>query len=204
MQQRAALVAYEQSHRSFDVHRSRHLGQQLPLCQRITADTPFGRGGGDYEPDLVERDPIETGLTFQQVIDRLDFSRFGAIVRVSSEFEVTPYRAVWFGLSDSCRLVFDSDPYGNGALVSVPQRDGEPVDDSHFRARYEGTKSTLGKLVEEEMLPAEQARGQLRELVVEFRASDREVRFATSQEPDTEESAIAELAATGRRLLGRR
>ena len=78
------------------------------------------------------------------------------------------------------------------------------MDDSFFCARYEGTKSTLGKLVEEGMLTTEQARGQLREVVLEFRASDREVRFATDQEPDTEESAIAELAATGRRLLGRR
>lgn len=204
MQQRAALVAYEQSNGSYDVHRSRHLGQQLPLCQRITAETPYSRGIGAYEPDLVERDPIETDITFQQVIDRLDFSRFGAVVRVSSEYEVMPYRAAWFGLSDSCSLVFDSDSYGNGALVGVPQRDEQPVDDSHFCARYEGTKSTLGKLVEERILTAEQARGQLRELVLEFRASDREVRFATGQEPDTEEAAIAELAATGRRLLGRR
>lgn len=53
------------------------------------------------------------------------------------------------------------------------------------------------------MLTTEQARGQLRKLVLEFRASGREVRFASGQEPDTEESAISELAATGRRLLGR-
>ena len=204
MQQRAALVAYEQSHRSYDVHRSRTLGEQLAFCQRITAETPFGRGGGDYEPELVERDPIETGISFQRVIDRLDFSRFGTVVWVSSEFEVTPYRAAWFGLSGSCDVVFNSESYGYGALISVPRRDGRPLEDDHLCARYEGTKSTLGKLVEEGMLTPEQARGQLRELVLEFRASGREVQFATGQAPDIEESAIAELAASGRRLLGRR
>lgn len=138
MQQRAALVAYEQSHRSYDVHRSRNLSQQLELCQRITADTPFGCGGGDYEHELIERDPIKTEITFQQVIDRLDFSRFGAVVRVSSEFEVTPYRAAWFGLSENCDVVFDRESYGYGALVSVPQQDRRPVEDDHFCARYGG------------------------------------------------------------------
>lgn len=204
MKQRAALVAFEQSNGTYDVHRSSAIGQELHLCERITGESPYVRSGREYETALVEEDPIETNLTFQQVIDRLDFSRFGAVVDVSPDFEVTAYRAPWFGLCDSCDVVYDSECFGYGALVSIPRVDDDPVDDRLFCARYGGTKSTLGRLVQEGMLTPEQARGQLRELVFEFTASGRDVRFATGQEPDTEESAIAELAATGRRLIGRR
>lgn len=204
MRKRAGLVAYEQSHRSYDVHRSRNISQNIQLCQRITPATPYDRADRPYETEIVEKDPIETGVTFQQVIDTLDFGRFGAVVRVSREFELKPYRAAWFGLSDSCDTVYCSEQYGYGALVSLPMKKGQPVDDDLFRARYEGTKSTLGKLVEEGVLTTEQARGQLRELVLEFTASGREVRFATGQEPDREKSAIAELVSSGRRLLGRK
>lgn len=204
MQKRAALVAYEQSNGTYEIHRSPDLGDDLRLVARYRSRTSNDRSEPEGAPTIVVEAPLETGLTFQQVIDYLDFSRFGTVIRVSKDSEVTPYRAPWFGLSDSCDRVYESEAFGYGAMVSVPQAAGEPLEDDIFAARYEGTKSTLGRLVDEGMLTAEQARGQLRELVIEFATRGREVRFATGQEPDAEESAIAELAANGRRLLGRR
>ena len=202
MQQRAALIAYEQSNGTYELHRSPDFGDDLALAAQIPRRTS-AESTTEEATSVVVEPRLETDVPFQQVIDRLDFSRFGAVIKVSRDSELTPYRAPWFGLSDSCDSIYGSKVFGFGALVKVPQTAGEPFEDDIFAARYEGTKATLGRLVDEDVLTPEQARGQLRELVVEFSERGREVRFATGQEPDAEESAFAELAATGRRLLGR-
>lgn len=202
MQERATLIAYEESNGTYDLHRSPELGDDLALPAQIprrTSAEPMTEGA----TSVVVEPPLETGVPFQQVIDRLDFSRFGTVIQVSTASEVIVHRAPWFGLSDSCDSIYDSEVFGFGALVSVPQTAGGPFDDDIFAARYEGTKSTLGRLVDEGVLTPGEARGQLRELVIEFSERGRAVRFGTGQEPDVEESAFAELAATGRRLLGR-
>lgn len=204
MKQRAALVAYEQANGRYDVHRSAYIGQQLELAERISSETPYGHGDTDYEPSLVEDEVIETDLTLQQVVDRLDFSRFGAVVVVSETFEITPYRAPRFSLGRHCERVGESDPFGAGALVSLHFIDGDPLEDEAFCAAYRGAKQTLGRLVDAGVVTARDARERLRAHVAGYEDEGRDVRFATGQEPDVEPSSLAELAATGRRLLGQR
>lgn len=204
MNHRAALVAYEQSHRRYTVHRSSAIGRDLQVATRIDAETPYGGDSNGTESRFVEVDPIETGLTLQQVIDRLDFSRFGAVIVVSESFDVTPYRALWFGFSEVCESVYGSDAFGNGALASVGVIGGERPEDEAFCARYRATKRTLGRSIDEGVLSVSEARQRLRRRVAEYEAEDRDVRFATNQKPEMEESTLRELARTGRRLFGQR
>lgn len=204
MRQRAALVAYEQSNGTYQIHRSPNLGEDLAVLPRIESGPSESHPAPEGLPSVVLEAPLKVGVPFQEVVDGLDFSRFGAVIEVSEDSAVTPYRAPWFGLSDSCNRVYDSEVFGYGALVGVPQTAGEPFADDIFAPRYEGTKSTLGRLVDEGMLTPEQARRQLRELVAEFAGESRDVRFASGQQPDGEPSTLLDLAATGRLLLQRR
>lgn len=204
MNQRQALVAYEQSNGRYNIHRSPALGGNLELVERLELETPYGGGTSGYEPSIVEEEPIECGVSLQETIDKLDFSRFGAVVVVSAAFEVTPYRATWFGLREHSEVVYDSDAFGNGALVQLELVDGNIPDDNAFCAGHEAKKRTLGGLVDDGVLAAHEAQVRLREEVAAYADDGYEVVFASGLNPRSAEASLVDrVASSGRRLIGR-
>ncbi|WP_336135374.1 DUF6735 family protein [Natronomonas amylolytica] len=202
MNQRHALVLYEASDGSYAAHRSTYIGRNLQLAARISSETPYGHGDGDYEPALVEETPLEEGVSLQRMVDRLDFSRFGAVVRVSDRFEVRPYRAIWFGLSEWSETVYESDAFGNGAIIGVSHVDGEAVGDGTVCTSIEAAKAMLGGLVDAGDLAPETARSRLRGLVAGYAASGHDVVFASGLDPRENEVPVAgQVISSGRRLL---
>jgi hypothetical protein len=189
--------------RNLQAHRSTYIGRNLQLAARISSETPYGHGNGDYEPALVEETPIEEGLSLQRMVDRLDFSRFGAVVRVTDRFEVRPYRAVWFGLSEWSEHIYDDDAFGEGAIVALSHVDGEAVADGGFCTSIEAAKATLDGLVDAGDIPPETARDRLRGLVAGYASGGHEVIFASGLDPRESAVTIADQVLTsGRRLLG--
>jgi hypothetical protein len=108
------------------------------------------------------------------------------VVVASRTFEVTVYRAVWFGLGDSCRTIYDSDVFGAGALVELPFLDSDPRRDVALCARFRALKEMLGERVNDHRLHVVTARVRLRKWVAEARQTERTVRYGTGHEPDTE------------------
>jgi hypothetical protein len=205
MRQRHGLVLYEGSDGNYAAHRSTYIGRNLQLATRISSETPYGHGDSDYEPALVEETPIEEGRSLQAIIDRLDFSRFGAVIRVTDSFEIRPYRAVWFGLSGWSDKIYEDDAFGEGAIVALSHVDGEAVADGAFCTSIEAAKATLGGLVDAGDLPPETARDRLRGLVAGYASGGHEVIFASGLDPRESGITIADQVLTsGRRLLGLR
>jgi len=122
-----ALVAYERTDGQYTLHYSHWGAANLKLKHRITAETPFGSEDTDskwakqllseladgleadavdgYLADedrpstVVEPKPRATGLTLDEIVaDHLDYLHHEAFFVVSTTFEVTAYRTLWFGL----------------------------------------------------------------------------------------------------------
>jgi hypothetical protein len=71
LDERNAVVAYEQSNGTYNLHISSYLGRNLRLTDRITSESPHGTGTNGYEPGIVDETAIEEGVSLQQAIDRL-------------------------------------------------------------------------------------------------------------------------------------
>jgi hypothetical protein len=205
LDERNAVVAYEQSNGTYNLHISSFLGRDLRLTDRITSESPYGTGTNGYEPGIVDETAIEEGVSLQQAIDRLNFKRFGAVIVVSETFDLIPYRALWFGLEDCCEVVYNSETFGNGALVSVHGAGSESIVDEKFCARYTATKRTLSRLVEDGVLRAAEARTRLQQYVVSLKRDDHKVVFASGAAPESHERSMLDaLTNSGRQLLGKR
>jgi hypothetical protein len=205
LDERNAVVAYEQSNGTYNLHISSYLGRNLRLTDRITSESPYGTGTNGYEPGIVDETPIEESLSLQQGIDRLNFERFGAVIVVSETFDTTPYRALWFGLEDCCEVVYDSEAFGNGALVSVHGAGAGATVDKEFCTRYTATKRTLGRLVDDGVLRATEARTRLQEYVVSLKQDDYKIIFASGAAPESHERSILDtLTGSGRQFLRER
>lgn len=202
MRYRAALVAYEHSDGTYDLHRSDRLGRDLHEAWRITEVTPNGYSQCDEEVAFLETDPIESGMSFQQIVDTLDYASYSAVVVVSESYEVIPYRALWFGFADSCADVCDSARVGHGALVRLPDIHHHPERDISFCTRYEATKRTLGGLVDDGVLSLEVARKHLRSHVA-LLDEERDVVFASGTDPRRlESSSQSAVTSILNRVLG--
>lgn len=81
MRERQALVAYEQSNSTYDVHRSDRLGCDLHEARRITKVTPFGYSRRKEESPLIEPEPLEEDVRLQAIVDRIDFAVFSVVGR---------------------------------------------------------------------------------------------------------------------------
>ncbi|WP_332898050.1 DUF6735 family protein [Haladaptatus sp. CMSO5] len=127
-----ALVAYEQPDGTHTLHYSQWGALGFRLVEAITEATPFG------PQEAVEPAPRETGLSLADILtEHLDFLAHEACYLVSPDFEVTAYLPVWFGLETSDEVV------GNGALIPVVFRDGEPVDVGYVEGWVDGAKACL-------------------------------------------------------------
>jgi len=146
-----ALVAYERTDGQYTLHYSHWGAANLKLKHRITAETPFGSEDTDskwakqllseladgleadavdgYLADedrpstVVEPKPRATGLTLDEIVaDHLDYLHHEAFFVVSTTFEVTAYRTLWFGLQ------YDSETVEQGRRSGTARaRDGALV-----------------------------------------------------------------------------
>ncbi|SFQ20013.1 hypothetical protein SAMN05216277_1333 [Halolamina pelagica] len=86
---------------------------------------------------------------------------------VSTTFEVTAYRTLWFGLQYDSETVEQGETVGNGALATVRWYDGEPV----------------GDMLEEGVFTPSTARQYLKRKLAERVGNRQELRIPTGESP---------------------
>ncbi|WP_436927626.1 DUF6735 family protein [Halosimplex amylolyticum] len=171
-----ALIAYERSDRTYNVHYSHWGAQHLRLKTAITDETPFGGDEPNQTLQTVHRQLLETssyqavdrvldgydlpslqvdiepqclGWTVDEIIgDLLDYLHHEAFYVVDTDFRVTAYRTHWFGLQHDCRAVADAPTVGNGALRTVRWYEGEPVGDGFAQGEFRALKDVVGDLID--------------------------------------------------------
>lgn len=134
----------------------------LKLYHQIEPDDPF--------PDAVDDDPAHEGQTVEEIASEyLDYLHHEAYFVVDSEYNVTPFRTLWYELTDlQSYLLGAKDPrttrmpedgwrsVGFGALVEPRILSGYSEDGSDFicdydQTRFKGAKDglqALGKRLE--------------------------------------------------------
>ncbi len=114
------------------------------LADGLEADAVDGYlADEDRPPTVVEPKPRATGLTLDEIVaDHLDYLHHEAFFVVSSTFEVTAYRTLWFGVQYDSETVDQGDIVGNGALATVRWYDGEPVGDGPCRDSSRPSKTS--------------------------------------------------------------
>ena len=101
---------------------------------------------------VVEPKPRATGLTLDEIVaDHLDYLHHEAFFVVSTTFEVTAYRTLWFGLQYDSETVEQGETVGNGALATVRWYDGEPVGDSRLQGQFAALEYFVGDMTDEDV-----------------------------------------------------
>ncbi|PSQ48623.1 hypothetical protein BRD15_04970 [Halobacteriales archaeon SW_6_65_15] len=104
----------------------RHLSADSPLA----SETHFA----------VDPEPVATDLTLAEIAaNHLDFLHHEAFYRVSTDYEVTAFHVLWFGLEADSETVERSETVGHGALVEAV-----PEGANYLRGWFRGTKSVVG------------------------------------------------------------
>ena len=169
-----ALVAYERMDGTYNLHYSHWGGCDLRLKHTITEATPFGGecptehahqaydalvSGEDVHSVVneygrlgstdVDLEPRAVGVTIDEAIEEwLNFLQHEAFYVVHTDFEVTAYRTLWFGLCYESDVIQESAFVGNGALRTVRWYKGEPVGDGYTRGEFAGVKQTVAAMVD--------------------------------------------------------
>jgi hypothetical protein len=100
--------------------------------------------GEDRPSTVVGPKPRATGLSLDEIVaDHLDYLHHEAFFVVSTTFEVTAYRTLWFGLQYDSATVEQGETVGNGALATVRWYDGEPVGDGHLQGQFAALKDVV-------------------------------------------------------------
>jgi len=151
---------------AYDLHRSHWGGAEFVLLDRISPDAPYATA----TPFAVDPEPIATDLALADIAaDHLNYLHHEAFYRVSSEYEVTAFHPVWFGLEIDSERVERSETVGHGALLEAV-----PEEANYVRGWLRCTKAVVGEMVDREALSPDEARGLLGERVRSW-ADDREV-----------------------------
>lgn len=200
-----ALVAYERTDGTYNLHYTHWGGCNLRLKHRITEATPYGSdcpsqwareahqsltAGEDPDtvaeryhidgscPTDVEPIPRTTNVTFEDALsDHLDYLTHEAFYVVDREFGVTAYRTLWSGLQYDAESVDTQPTVGLGAIRTVRWYDGEPVSDGYARGEFAGMKRVVGKMVDRGVFDAEAALQFLKQQVVATTDPHRELHF---------------------------
>jgi len=207
-----ALVAYERTDGLYTLHYSHWGAANLKLKHRISAESPFGGEDTDskwakqllakladgLEADavdgylasedrpstVVEPKPRATGLTLDEIVsDHLDYLHHEAFFVVSSTFEVTAYRTLWFGLQYDSETIEQGETVGNGALATVRWDDGEPVDDSHLQGQFPALKDIVGDMIDQGVFTPSTARQYLQQTLAEWVGDQQELLIPTGESP---------------------
>lgn len=192
-----ALVAYERTDGTYNLHYSHTGGRNLRLKRALTRATPFGSDDGpqwartafsdlcdgapvayvadryhlrrgDDDPTPVRPVPMATDVTFEDAITgHLDYLDHVAFYLVDAEFRVTAYRPLWFGFEYAAESVAESPTVGHGALLRLQWVDGEPIDDEYYRGQFAGTKRVVGDMLDRAVFDVTAAREYLQEQLVD-------------------------------------
>jgi len=207
-----ALVAYERTKGQYTLHYS-HWGEvTLKLQDRISAELPFGGEETDskwakqllaeladgleadavdgYLADedrpstVVEPKPRATGLTLDEIVaDHLDYLHHEAFFVVSTSFEVTAYRTLWFGLQYDSETVEQGETVGNGALATVRWYDGKPVGDGHLQGQFAALKDVVADMLDKGVFTPSTARQYLKQKLGEWVGERQELRIPGDESP---------------------
>ncbi|SNZ15285.1 hypothetical protein SAMN06269185_2448 [Natronoarchaeum philippinense] len=201
-----ALIAYERCDELYNLHYSHWGALNLQLKHDVDDETPFGGTeahtewaaeifeqsceqdaldtllqGEERPRTTVDPDPEATGLTKEEIIaQHLDFEYHEAFYVVTTEFDITAYRTLWFGLQNVCKGVSDGPKFGNGALQTVRWYDGEPVGDGPLRGRFEALKDVVGDLIDDDVLTHEVATEYMIEKLTAWCGEEQELIVRTS------------------------
>jgi len=207
-----ALVAYERTDGQYTLHYSHWGAANLKLKHRISAESPFGGDDtdskwakqllaeladgleadavdgyltdGDRPSTVVEPKPRATGLTLDEIVaDHLDYLHHEAFFVVSTTFEVTAYRTLWFGLQYDSETVEQGETVGNGALATVRWYDGEPVGDGHLQGQFRALKDVVGDMVDKGVFTQSTARQYLKQKLGEWVGKRQELRIPSGETP---------------------
>lgn len=207
-----ALVAYERTDGQYTLHYSHCGAANLKLKHRISAESPFGGEDIDskwakqllaelangLETDavdgylasenrpltVVEPKPRATGLTINEIVaDHLDYLHHEAFFVVSTTFEVTAYRTLWFGLQYDSETVEQGETVGNGALATVRWYDGEPVSDGHLQGQFAALKDVVGDMLDKGVFSPSTARQYLKRKLAERVGDRQELLIPTEESP---------------------
>jgi hypothetical protein len=193
-----ALVAYERTDGQYTLHYSHWGAANLKLKHRISAESPFGGDDTDskwanqllaeladgLEADAVEPKPRATGLTLDEIVaDHLDYLHHEAFFVVSTTFEVTAYRTLWFGLQYDSETVEQGETVGNGALATVRWYDGEPVGDGHLQGQFAALKDVVGDMIDKGVFTPSTARQYLKRKLAERVGDRQELLIPTGESP---------------------
>ncbi|MDG5778717.1 DUF6735 family protein [Haloarculaceae archaeon H-GB2-1] len=147
------------------------IGQRIRRSRRVQAWT---RAGEDRPSTVVEPKPRTTGLTLDPIVaDHLDYPHHEGFVMVSTTFEVTAYRTLWFGLQYDSETVEQGETVGNGALATVRWYDGEPVGDDHLQGQFAALKDVVVDMLDKGVFEPSTARQYLKRKLAE-RVGDRQ------------------------------
>ena len=203
-----ALVAYERTDSTYNLHYTHWGGCNLRLKQTITPKTPYGTAEsttewlGDVHEALTSGTPVPTvsdtfeleegirtdvdvlpqvtGVTFAEAISaHLNYLSHEAFYVVSPSFEVTAYRTHWFGLQYEAESVSGDPTIGNGALRTVRWYDGEPVGDGYACGEFSALKATVGDLIDQDIFTHEQAIAYMKDKLGEWTNREQELVIQT-------------------------
>jgi len=91
---------------------------------------------------------------------------------VSTTFEVTAYRTLWFGLQYDSETIEQGETVGNGVLATVRWYDGKPVGDGHLQGQFAALKDVVGDMIDKGVFTPSTARQYLKRKLAE-RVGDR-------------------------------
>ena len=207
-----ALVAYERTDGQYTLHYSHWGAANLKLKHRISAESPFGGEDTDstwakqlfteladgleadavdgYLADtdrrstVVEPMPRATELTFDEIVtDHLDYLHHEAFFVVSTMFEVTAYRTLWFGLQYDSETIEQGETVGNGALATVRWHNGEPVGDGYLQRQFAALKDVAGDMLDKGVFTPSTARQYLKRKLAERVGDRKELHIPTGESP---------------------
>lgn len=186
------LVAYERDD-GFDCHHAHDapdpatLGPEAPFGGETTRDLtgirdrlrdlgvtvgdPRDRFTGERPDTAVDPSPVETGLSWPEVVARVDYRTYDRCLRVADDWTTTAFLALFFGFAD--RGGDDRDPVGDGALLAVDEGDHRV----YTYGWFEGVKSTTADGLRRGLVGEATARSYLGGRVRTF-AGEREVYVA--------------------------
>jgi hypothetical protein len=132
-------------------------------------------------------DPRRRGVRWEDlsldeiVAGHLDYLHHEAFFVVSTTFEVTAYRTLWFGLQYDSETVEQGETVGNGALATVRWDDGEPVGDGHLQGQFAPLKDVVGDMIDKGVFTPSTARQYLKRKLAERVGGRQELLIPTSE-----------------------
>nr|WP_254544813.1 DUF6735 family protein [Halomarina sp. BND7] len=121
--------------------------------------------------------------------DHLDYLHHEAFFVVSSTFEVTAYRTLWFGLQYDSGMIEQGETVGNGALATVHWDDSEPVGDGQLQGQFQALKDVVGDMIDKGVFTPSTARQYLKRKLAE-RVGDRQELLISTGEATFERASL--------------